>query len=321
MSPDYNSMQSFLSSIQDRRDAIIQHVQSMPILSSSLFIALSFFSTGLPYKRLSTQIQVPHSTISTIVTRVINGLQDWSKLQIHFIPHDQQAAAMAPFQNARAIADCTVIPIERPHFKSSKSKGKKTFTLQHCDDQAAFYSGKHKFHCVKVDAIHSMNGRCMKLSDVVAGAMHDKKLHETHQKAISDYLGPHHAIMVDKGYIGIGQFYSPGRVHVPYKGSQLSADQMRFNSALSRYRIRCEQFYVIRQHALRELSVRMRVPAPLNDKLFVLIYLLLEICGYPTVFFEQTPVFDVRKCYSWITRYLTKNGISLDYILSCEQLY
>jgi hypothetical protein len=75
-------------------------------------------------------------------------------------------------------------------------------------DQAQFYSGKFKHHCVKVHAFVVSDGQCIHFEQVFKGSTHDKAIFE--RPAVVGFITyrdgdreRQHAIIMDLGYVGI----------------------------------------------------------------------------------------------------------------------
>lgn len=128
--------------------------------------------------------------------------------------------------------------------------------------QSAFYSGKHKFHCLKIQAIVSPTGQLMHFTDCVEGSKHDfalfkesglKELIEVENAKCNQLFGQNATVLCDSGYQGISNLL-PGSV-TPFKkprGGELNDDQKDFNKRISKRRIivenwfgRCKQLWAI----------------------------------------------------------------------------
>lgn len=120
-------------------------------------------------------------------------------------------------------------------------------------NQGDYYSGKHKCHVVKIQALVSPLGLLMHHTGYVPGKIHDfalfkdsgleKKLIEENDKC-QKALGSNATLLADSGYQGIMKRI-PGAV-TPFKKSknhQLTAEQKSFNKKISHRRIIVENWF------------------------------------------------------------------------------
>jgi DDE superfamily endonuclease len=124
------------------------------------------------------------------------------------------------------------------------------------DAQKPYYSGKKKAHTVKTQVVVDPSGRIESVGDSVpGGANHDLPL--LCGSGILEQLAPGEAAMVDKGYVGLKNYYPDTPVVIPFKARRnhpLTEEQKAYNREVARYRIVVEhtmaqlnRFTVLRQ--------------------------------------------------------------------------
>jgi DDE superfamily endonuclease/Helix-turn-helix of DDE superfamily endonuclease len=122
--------------------------------------------------------------------------------------------------------------------------------------QKPYYSGKKKAHTVKTQVVVDPCGRIEAVGDSVpGGANHDLPL--LCGSGVLERLAPGEAAMVDKGYVGLKNYYPDVPVVIPFKASRghpLTEEQEAFNRKVARCRIVVEhtmaqlnRFTVLRQ--------------------------------------------------------------------------
>jgi hypothetical protein len=150
-------------------------------------------------------------------------------------------AVMAAFPEVRVVIDSKEQRVNRP---------------RGYDAQKPYYSGKKKAHTVKTQVVVDACGRIESVSDSVpGGANHDLPL--LCASGVLEQLAPGEAAMLDKGYVGVKNYYPQTPVVIPFKASRghpLTAAQEAFNREVARYRIVVEhtmaqlnRFTVLRQ--------------------------------------------------------------------------
>jgi hypothetical protein len=149
--------------------------------------------------------------------------------------------ALAAFPAVRVIIDSKEQRVHRP---------------RGYDAQKPYYSGKKKTHTVKTQVVVDPCGRIEAVSDSVpGGANHDLPL--LCGSGVLEQLADGEAAMVDKGYIGVKNYYPDVPVIIPWKarrGHPLTTEQAAFNREVARCRIVVEhtmaqlnRFTVLRQ--------------------------------------------------------------------------
>ena len=142
------------------------------------------------------------------------------------------------FPNCLGAVDASVQRIHRPE-----------------NDQRRWYSGKHKCHCIKVQAMVSPSGLLVDLTGPVCGSVHDLELYRetglndrlsrARDERVQRLLGSQPmGALFDKGYIGVGTILP--QAILPFKrpaGGQLDARQDHFNQLVSHDRIIVERWF------------------------------------------------------------------------------
>ena len=151
------------------------------------------------------------------------------------------AEVMAAFPEVRVVIDSKEQRVNRPTGYEA---------------QRPYYSGKKKAHTVKTQVVVDPCGRIEAVGDSVpGGANHDLPL--LCGSGVLEQLAGGEAAMVDKGYVGLRNYYPDTPVVLPFKASRnhpLTDEQKAYNREVARYRIVVEhtmaqwnRFTVLRQ--------------------------------------------------------------------------
>jgi hypothetical protein len=151
------------------------------------------------------------------------------------------AEVMAAFPEVRVIIDSKEQRVNRP---------------TGYDAQKPYYSGKKKAHTVKTQVVVDPCGRIEAVGDSApGGANHDLTL--LCGSGVLEQLAEGEAAMVDKGYVGVKNYYPDVPVVIPFKATRnhpLTEEQKAYNRAVARCRIVVEhtmaqlnRFTVLRQ--------------------------------------------------------------------------
>ena len=151
------------------------------------------------------------------------------------------AEVMAAFPQVRLVIDGKEQRVNRP---------------QGYDAQKPYYSGKKKAHTVKVQVAVDARGRIEGIGpSVPGGANHDLTL--LRGSGVLESLGEGEAAMLDRGYVGVGNYYPDVPVVIPFRASKdhpLTEEQRAFNRVVAGHRIVVEhtiaqlnRFTVLRQ--------------------------------------------------------------------------
>jgi hypothetical protein len=185
---------------------------------SKLFVLLAWLTSGLTYLRLGLELGIAKTIVSEVVHTTANAIKE--AIIAAFLPRhntDPQAncdLAFPDFPDAYAAVDASVVAIWKPLV-----------------DQKLYYSGKHKFHCVKVQALVRPNGLCVHISDVFKGSIHDKRLFDVSQ--VIDFLTEtvpgrhvrHLPFLADSGYQGLQRHYPVVLPHKSPRNGELSEEE------------------------------------------------------------------------------------------------
>jgi len=136
------------------------------------------------------------------------------------------------------IIDCTEQPIQRPRRK-----------------QKLWYSGKKKRHTIKTEIIVTAKGRIVSASKPAPGRVHDIGIRQRGQPLPE---GCH--VYADSGYQGLQKEHPD--TEIPYKKSKkhpLEKDDIAYNHALSRFRVRVEHT-IAKIKVFRLFAERYRYP-------------------------------------------------------------
>jgi hypothetical protein len=151
------------------------------------------------------------------------------------------AEVMAAFPQVRLVIDGKEQRVNRP---------------QGYDAQKPYYSGKKKAHTVKVQVAVDTRGRIEAIGpSVPGGANHDLTL--LRGSGVLESLAEGEAAMLDRGYVGVGNYYPGVPVVIPFRASKnhpLTEEQKAFNRLVAGHRIVVEhtiaqlnRFTVLRQ--------------------------------------------------------------------------
>ena len=134
------------------------------------------------------------------------------------------AEVMAAFPQVRVIIDGKEQRVNRPTGYEA---------------QKPYYSGKKKAHTVKTQVVVDPCGRIEAVSDSVpGGANHDLPL--LCGSGVLEQLAPGEAAMVDKGYVGLANYFPDVPAVIPFKASRghpLTEEQEAYNREAVRDRI------------------------------------------------------------------------------------
>ena len=136
------------------------------------------------------------------------------------------------------------------------SKEQRVNRPQGYDAQKPYYSGKKKAHTVKIQVVVDPCGRIEAVgASVPGGANHDLPL--LCASGVLEQLAEGEAAMMDKGYVGVKNYYPDVPVVIPFKASRnhpLTEEQKAYNREVARCRIVVEhtmaqlnRFTVLRQ--------------------------------------------------------------------------
>ena len=120
-------------------------------------------------------------------------------------------------------------------------------------NQRAFYSGKHKMHCMKTQALVSPTGQLMHHSHCIPGAQHDMSLFrdsgvieliDKENQHCMNTLHAHCTVLGDSGYQGMSNEINGGVTpHKKPRNGELNDAQRAQNETINRNRIIVENWF------------------------------------------------------------------------------
>ena len=120
-------------------------------------------------------------------------------------------------------------------------------------NQKKYYSGKHKMHCMKTQAIVSPTGLLMHHSHCVPGAQHDmslfkesglKDLIEKENQECQAVIHQHCTVLADSGYQGLSHEITGGVTpHKKPRGGEFTEQQIHENDVIKHHRIKVENWF------------------------------------------------------------------------------
>ena len=205
-----------------------------------LLLALVWCRFNETYKPMANRFGIKYTYMRSIVIQTITRLHP--VLETIFIKWTSVPSRIAAninvpdFQFLIGSVDATVQKIYR-----SKA------------DQKRYYSGKHKMHCMKTQAIVSPVGLLMHHSHCVPGTQHDMSLFR--ESGLKDLLIKENqecqnvfhqncTVLGDSGYQGLATEIQGGVT--PYKkprGNELTEEQSHFNDVIKHSRIIVENWF------------------------------------------------------------------------------
>jgi DDE superfamily endonuclease/Helix-turn-helix of DDE superfamily endonuclease len=136
------------------------------------------------------------------------------------------------------------------------------------EQQKEYFSGKKKQHSAKTQISVSSRGRIIHVSKTYPGSVHDKRI--TDEEQIGDLFPQLTLHTLDSGYQGIVEEYPKHHIMIPIKkkkGQELSADDKKYNTGLSRIRVKVENG-LSRIKKFRILSYLYRGPISCYNQIF-----------------------------------------------------
>lgn len=138
--------------------------------------------------------------------------------------------------------------------------------------QRCWYSGKKKRHTIKTEVVVTAGGRIAAVSKPMPGRVHDLEVRRR-----SCPLPKEAQVYADSGYQGIHKDHP--NAEIPFKRSKkkpLTKDELEYNHALSRFRVRGEHAFA-KIKKFRMFSERFRYPKPTYAAKFALVAGIVNI--------------------------------------------
>lgn len=217
------------------------HSDSMVSPKTRFLMTLVYCKFDEPWRKFSLNFGINFSYAQKIVLNFIKSTKDsLVKNYINWISVSERITKfnlhIDDFPTLVGSLDATVQRISRPG-----------------QNQKAYYSGKHKYHCVKTQAFVSPTGFLIHFSKTVEGKIHDFNLFkqsDLDSKLINEnnncrsLFGNDCISLADSGYQGISKllpfFITPFKK--PRRG-QLSPEKVLKNKTISKHRIIVENWF------------------------------------------------------------------------------
>ena len=210
-------------------------------IKTMFMITICFCKHAMSWRLLQGQFGLDSSYIERIViTTIATCHMVLFNIHVKWYMHEENERDLTLFENfpnAICAIDASVQEISRPR-----------------QNQKQWYSGKHKKHCIKVQAAVGPKGLLMDVRGPVPGSIHDFHLFEasnilpTLLAERNRYLAlnpnkPALSALFDKGYIGIKNIF-PG-AEIPFKSGrqQLTQYQMDYNAKVGQDRVLVERWF------------------------------------------------------------------------------
>lgn len=217
------------------------HKDAMLSPKSKLLLTLCWCKHGETFKFLAQNYNIAYtychdvilSTITSIVDRLVDNNIKWisvneriSEYNLHFKDWPLLLGSL----------DATVQEINNPHITNDP-----------------YYSGKHKFHCAKVQGFVSPTGLLIHFSRCFPGKIHDfqvfkdsglKKLILEENNNCQRIFKENCTVLADSGYQGISKEV-PGAVtpRKKQRGQERTVEDMAFNKTITYRRIIVENWF------------------------------------------------------------------------------
>lgn len=208
---------------------------------TQLLITLVWLQCGFKYAKLGTVFRASTQIIHRIINDTILSIAD--PLVAYFVPGSPQRLPTAKkfkhFPDAVGACDVALLFVNKP-------KG--------FQEQKGWYSGKHKAHGLKLQAIVNPDGLCVHFDLSQRGNIHDKKVFDLSNaldfitvkrnlpngSVVQSYL----PLLFDKGYTGINNYY-PNAIVTQRKpiGRDLNEDEQDFNHQVESDRVIVENYF------------------------------------------------------------------------------
>ena len=196
-----------------------------------LFLAFSYLKHYPKFEYMAALYSMSLSNIKDIITSTLEKIHCALKNQFLVpIRHDELqsfGAVLREFPHVVAMVDTTSQPTQTPGGCFSVGK--------------SYFSGKHYRYVIKTEVLHAPNGTAMFVSSGHKGSEHDLTIFAKSRKTYALYLQGR-AVMADKGYSG-AQELEGIVVEIPAKEGNLTEEEVRRNTLISRHRVVIENYY------------------------------------------------------------------------------
>ena len=216
------------------------HSDSLLTPQTRFLLTLTWCKYNETYKPMAMKFGIQYTYARSVVhSTIIRAQPVLEKIFIKWTSVPARLAAnirVEDFQFLLGSVDATVQRVYRP----SKN-------------QRDYYSGKHKMHCIKTQAIVSPSGLLMHHSHSVPGAQHDmslfrdsglKDLIDKENQECQRTLHVNCTVLGDLGYQGLAHEVVGGVTpHKKPRGGELTEAQQQQNSVIGRNRIIVENWF------------------------------------------------------------------------------
>ena len=216
------------------------HSDSLLTPQTRFLLTLTWCKFNETYKPMAMKFGIKYTYARAIVHSTIKRTQPvleqifikWTSVPARLAANVQ----VADFQFLLGSVDATVQKVYKP-----------------TRNQRDYYSGKHKMHCIKTQAIVSPSGLLMHHSHCVPGAQHDMSLFR--DSGLKDLIAKENqecqrtlhvncTILGDSGYQGMAHEVLGGVTpHKKPRGGELTEQQQQENSVIGRNRIIVENWF------------------------------------------------------------------------------
>lgn len=216
------------------------HKDALASPQTRFLLTLTWCKYGETYKPMAMKFGLKYTYARQIVTQTISQTQPvLESVYIKWISVPERIGANIPvvdYQFLLGSIDATVQKIYRPARR-----------------QRDYYSGKHKMHCIKTQALVNPGGLLIHHSHCVPGAQHDfnlfknsgiKELISKENETCQRVLNSNCTVLGDSGYQGLTNEIVGGVTpHKKPRNGELSEEEQRENAKIGKNRIIVENWF------------------------------------------------------------------------------
>jgi hypothetical protein len=238
-------------------------------LAEKLLAVLLYYKTYMTQELIGRLTNLDQGNVSRLISKVSelieqaadpelsSYLQD-AKQNYNRIPKKERIRTWGTFvRNYPDLQETATDATEQPCYRSKDY-----------EQQKKFYSGKKKRHMVKTQITVSAQGRIVDVSNMYAGAIHDKKVID--QENTIEKFPEQTCQRFDGGYTGVPKEHPNSYLLVPYKKPQkgeLTPLEKELNTVHSRHRIIAENI-LSRVKKFKICQQTYRGPLERHNKIF-----------------------------------------------------
>ena len=212
-------------------------------LKSMFLITLVYLKSAMPLANMKIQFGLSMSYLSDLISETVSLCAPIiGPFFIRWIPMEQYITNNTCFRNfpqCICAVDASVQEIPRPRV-----------------DQKNFYSGKHHFHCLKMQVAVGPTGMAVDINGPFPGSVHDYKIFRdltftrykiNTEKDRIQRINPGFptiSALFDKGYYGVHNIIAEAKLPIRKPvGRDLSQQDIDFNNRISQDRIIVERWF------------------------------------------------------------------------------